>query len=171
MARLPARTNPSRETIMKIAASFAVGAVLSIWLLAPLRSPGAAAAGSGPALGHMVFFDLKEKTKGAREKLVAACNQHLSGHEGTLHFSAGTIAEDLRREVNDLDFDVALHLVFESKEAHDRYQDHPRHKKFIEESKDAWKRVRVFDSYLSQAPGERKQGEGGEPKPKEKARG
>jgi hypothetical protein len=58
--------------------------------------------------------------------------------------------------------------VFESKEAHDRYQDHPRHKKFIEESKDAWKRVRVFDSYLSPPPGdrakERRAGAGEKPK-------
>ena len=126
---------------MKVLASLAIGAAISVWLFVETRSGGAAAQAPGPAVGHMVFFELKEGTKEAKEKLVAACKEHLSGHEGTLYFSAGTIAEDLRRDVNDLDFHVALHLVFDSKQAHDRYQDHPRHKKFIEESKDGWKRV------------------------------
>jgi hypothetical protein len=156
---------------MKVLASLAIGAAISICLLVELSSPGRAAEGSGPAVGHMVFFELKEGTKEAKEKLVAACKEHLSGHEGTLYFSAGTIAEDLRRDVNDLDFHVALHLVFDSKQAHDRYQEHPRHKKFIEESKDGWKRVRVFDSYLSAATGERKKGEAERAGGKEKAKG
>jgi len=154
---------------MKVLASLAIGAAISTWLFLEMRSPGMAA--QGPAVGHMVFFELKEGTKEAKEKLVAACNEHLSGHEGTLYFSAGTIAEDLRRDVNDLDFHVALHLVFESKQAHDRYQDHPRHKKFIDESKDGWKRVRVFDSYLSPSPGEGKKGEAGRAGGKEKPKG
>jgi nitrilase len=53
------------------------------------------------------------------------------------------------RDVNDRDFDVALHLVFESKAAHDKYQTHPRHLKLIEENKHLWSKVRVFDSYVA----------------------
>jgi len=59
---------------------------------------------------------------------------------------------DLNRPVNDPDFDVSLHIVFVNKAAHDKYQEHPRHLKFIEENKDNWEKVRVFDSYLSPAP-------------------
>ena len=44
------------------------------------------------------------------------------------------------------------HLVFVNKAAHDKYQEHPRHLKFIEENKENWEKVRVFDSYLSPAP-------------------
>ena len=58
----------------------------------------------------------------------------------------------MKREVNDLNFDVSLHLVFASKAAHDKYQDHPRHLKFVEENKENWEKVRVFDSYLSPVP-------------------
>ena len=50
--------------------------------------------------------------------------------------------------MNDRDFDVALHLVFKNKAAHDKYSTAERHMKFIEETKANWKKVRVFDSYL-----------------------
>ena len=50
--------------------------------------------------------------------------------------------------MNSRDWDVALNLVFKDKAAHDKYQDHARHKKFIEENKDNWKKVRVFDSVV-----------------------
>jgi hypothetical protein len=101
-----------------------------------------------PQLGHMVFFTLREDTPANREALIAACQTHLSNHTGTVHFSVGAIAEDLQREVNDRTFDVALHLVFANKAAHDTYQTHPRHLKFIEENSRLWASVRVFDSYI-----------------------
>jgi hypothetical protein len=99
-------------------------------------------------LAHMVFFTLADASPAARAKLTAACHEYLSGHEGVLYFSVGTIAAGLAREVNVRDFDVALHVVFENLAAHDRYQAHPRHLRFIEESRPNWKQVRVFDSTL-----------------------
>jgi hypothetical protein len=59
------------------------------------------------------------------------------------------LAKELDREVNDQDFDVSLNLVFRNKAAHDTYQTHPRHLKFIEQNKESWAGVRVFDSYLA----------------------
>jgi hypothetical protein len=97
---------------------------------------------------HMVYFTLKDNSADARQKLVDACKKYLGDHDGTVYFSAGVIADDLKREVNDRDFDVALQLVFKDRAAHDKYQDHPRHKKFIEENKENWKKVRVFDSLI-----------------------
>lgn len=99
-------------------------------------------------LGHMVFFTLKDRTPAAAAKLVAACDKYLSDHDGTIYYSAGARVEDLAREVNDKDFDVALHVVFASRSAHDAYQDAPRHLQFIEENKADWAKVRVFDSYI-----------------------
>lgn len=104
--------------------------------------------GAEPQLAHMVYFKLKERNYKAKERLVIACKKHLSGHDGTVYFSVGVLASDLKREVNDVDFDVALNLVFRNKAAHDKYQTHPRHLRFIEENKDSWAEVRVFDSYL-----------------------
>lgn len=102
-----------------------------------------------PALAHMVFFTLKDRTPANRDALLAGCKKYLNGHEGTLYFSVGTRAEEFKREVNDLEYDVALHLVFKDKAAHDKYQDAPRHLKFIEENKSLWGKVRVFDSNLA----------------------
>lgn len=104
-----------------------------------------------PQLAHMVFFTLDEDTSANRETLVAACQKYLQGHEGTVYFSAGAIADDLARDVNDREFDVALHLVFANKAAHDTYQTHARHLEFIEKNKHLWSGVRVFDSYVPTA--------------------
>ncbi len=100
-------------------------------------------------LAHMVYFTLKDSTPANRETMLAACNKYLSDHEGTLYYSAGELCKELNREVNVMDFDIALHVVFKNKAAHDVYQTHPRHLKFIEENKPLWAKVRVFDSYLS----------------------
>jgi len=99
-------------------------------------------------LAHDVYFSLKDNSPQAKEKLIAACKKYLSDHPGTVWFAAGPLASELKREVNDLDFDVALHVVFKNKAAHDEYAKAERHLKFIEENKDNWKKVRVFDSYV-----------------------
>jgi hypothetical protein len=97
---------------------------------------------------HNVYFCLKDNSDGARERLVAACKKYLTGHPGTVFFAAGVLAEECNRPVNDQDFDVALHVIFQDKTAHDAYQTDKRHLKFIEENKDNWKNVRVFDSHV-----------------------
>jgi len=101
-------------------------------------------------IGHMVYFQLKDNSPAARQKLVDACNKYLSekDHEGVVYFAAGPIADEFKREVNDREWDVALHLVFKNKAAHDKYQDAPAHLKFIAENKEGWKKVRVFDSEI-----------------------
>jgi hypothetical protein len=104
---------------------------------------------AGPQIGHMVFFTLKDATPENKKKLVAACEKYLRDHDGVVYFSAGPRAEAFDREVNDKDWDVALHLVFADKAAHDKYQDHPQHLRFIEENKALWSKVRVFDSELA----------------------
>jgi hypothetical protein len=100
----------------------------------------------GPMLSHDVYFTLKDNTAAARKKLVAACKKYLTKHPGEFFFAAGARVQDLKREVNDQDFDVALHIVFRTRAVHDKYQDAERHKQFIEENKESWKKVRVFDS-------------------------
>jgi hypothetical protein len=100
-------------------------------------------------LGHMVYFTLRDRSDAAIEKVVEACRKYLTGHPGTTFFAVGRLVPDLKRPVNQLDFDVALQVVFDGREAHDAYQVHPRHVQFIEENKPNWERVRVFDAYVS----------------------
>jgi hypothetical protein len=103
-------------------------------------------AGAGPLIIHDVYFSLKDNSAQAKEKLVGACKKYLTNHPGAVFFAAGTLAEDLDRPVNDRDWDVGLHIVFKDKASHDQYQEAERHKKFIEENRDNWKKVRVFDT-------------------------
>jgi hypothetical protein len=97
-------------------------------------------------LAHIVYFTLKDSSPEAIEKMVDACRKYLSDHPGTVHFSAGTRAKEYQRPVNDQEFHVGLHVIFESREAHDAYQVAPRHNQFIEENKPNWAKVRVFDA-------------------------
>ncbi len=101
-----------------------------------------------PMLAHSVYFSLSDNSREAKERLLAACRKHLTGHPGTVFFAAGTLADDINWSVSDRDFDVALHLVFESRAAHDAYQDSPQHRQFLEENEANWKAIRVFDAYV-----------------------
>jgi hypothetical protein len=126
------------------------GIVLGAALVLALSWNGAGAredkSTKSPRIVHSVYFALKDNSPAQRDKLIAACKKYLTKHPGTVYFAAGGLAEELKRPVNDRDFDVNLLVVFESQKFHDQYQDAERHKQFIEENKDNWKKVRVFDS-------------------------
>ena len=96
---------------------------------------------------HIVYFDLIDKSAEKVEELINACNKYLTDHDGTVFYSAGPRCEDMQRDVNDQDFDVALHVIFENKDQHDAYQVAERHLSFIAEGKPNWDRVRVFDAF------------------------
>jgi len=122
--------------------AFALGAISR-----PISAP------AGPQQAHMVFFELKDHSAEARSKFLASCQKYLSGHDGVLYFSVGAIAEDVvEPNVSVRDFDVALHLVFDSKESGAKYLKHPRHVQFVDENRESFAKVRVFDSYIHQAP-------------------
>jgi type II secretion system protein G len=108
----------------------------------------AAAQAQERMLAHDVYFSLKDNSLQAKQKLIAGCKKYLTDHPGAVRFAVGPRADEIKRGVNDQDFDVALHLVFKSKAAHDQYAKAARHLKFIEENHDNWKKVRVFDSYV-----------------------
>jgi hypothetical protein len=133
---------------------FAVGLSVVLLALAGLSRQGISAPLEAPVqmLAHDVYFTLKDNSPQAKEKLIAACQKYLSGHPGTVWFAVGPLVADLNRDVNDLGFDVALHVVFRNKTFHDQYQTAEKHLKFIAENKDNWKKVRVFDSYVAVPP-------------------
>jgi hypothetical protein len=103
-------------------------------------------------LAHNVYFTLKDASQAERERLVAACRKHLTGHPGIVAFACGVRAEQLKRVVNDLEFHVSLHILFQSQADHDAYQDAPRHERFVDECQQNWARARVFDSEVITDP-------------------
>ena len=94
------------------------------------------AAGKSAPHAHIVFFTLAESNDANRSKLIEACKKYLSQHEGVVYFGVGVRVPEYDRAVNDRDYDVALHLVFETARHQDAYQTHPEHLKL-------WTSVRV----------------------------
>lgn len=101
-------------------------------------------------LAHLVFFTLKDKSSEKQESLMQACCKYLRDQPGVVYFGVGPRDPELAREVNDKTFDIGLTLVFESREAQDRYQNDDRHNQFIAEQKANWESVRVFDASARQ---------------------
>jgi len=119
-------------------------------LAAGCRSPlstGMSTREAAPRLAHDVFFTLREDTPEARAALAAAC-QTLAHLEGVESLSVGPLAEELVRPVNDQAFDVALHVVFVDRAAHDRYQSSPEHQALLSVWSERFETVRVFDSWV-----------------------
>jgi len=136
------------KKLLSCAAFLGLVVVVAVLASKPMALVGAPAGES--QIVHNVFFALKDKSPAANKKMVDACKQYLSKDPGTVYLAAGAVVEELDRPVNDRDFDVALHLVFKDKAAHDRYQTADRHLRFIEENKDSWQKVRVFDSKVEE---------------------
>jgi hypothetical protein len=103
-------------------------------------------------LAHNVFFSLHDRSQASVAKMLAACRNYLTGHAGTQFFACGTPNQELNRPVIDRDFDIALLIVFDSKQSHDAYQEAPAHEQFIRENKASWRLVRVFDSDIEPTP-------------------
>jgi hypothetical protein len=101
-----------------------------------------------PMLAHIVYFTLRDGTPAAQQKLADACRRYLKEIPGIVFSAVGTPTPDLARPVNIRDFHVGLHIVFASRKAHDDYQVHPGHQRFIAENKETWQQVRVFDCDL-----------------------
>jgi hypothetical protein len=102
-------------------------------------------------LAHNVYFSLHDRSDAARARLLEACRKYLAPHPGVVFFACGVLADELDREVNDRDFDVGLHIVFQDQAAHDSYQISEPHLRFIDENKANWSKVRVFDSVVAQS--------------------
>lgn len=99
-------------------------------------------------LSHMVYFTLKDSSESAQQTMVDACNKFLKPLGGITFFAAGKHAPEFDRPVNDHDFHIALHVIFDTKESHDVYQVAPEHLEFIAQGKDNWEQVRIFDAYV-----------------------
>jgi quinol monooxygenase YgiN len=106
---------------------------------------------SSNKLAHMVFFTLHDNSESKVNELISACHQYLNNHPGVIYFSVGKPTPDLVRPVNDRAHEVALHVVFADRAAHDAYQVAPRHQEFIDLHKANWKQVRVFDADIVNA--------------------
>ncbi len=133
-------------------ALWVIGAIAFGWTLnLAVASRGISATPDdvAPMIVHNVYFSCNEKGAEPKKKLVAGCQKYLADHPGVVYFAAGARATEFERPVNDQDFDVALHMVFKDKAAHDKYQESEKHKQFITEFSPTLVKVRVFDSKVT----------------------
>ncbi len=97
---------------------------------------------------HMVYFWMRENAKAEdAERLAQGCRTHLADIPGVLRLEVGFPA-GTPRDVVDNSYGVALLVEFADSAAHDVYQDHPDHLRFIAECGFLWSHVRVYDTVI-----------------------
>jgi Stress responsive A/B Barrel Domain len=107
---------------------------------------GAAPVTNYPKLVHHVFFWLKNPS--SKEDLARLLKglktlEQIETVRGT-HF--GVPASTEKRDVVDNSFSASEILFFDDTAGQKVYQDHPIHKKFVEDCSHLWERVVVYDA-------------------------
>jgi hypothetical protein len=80
---------------------------------------------------HVVIFWTDPKKPNATEDLITGAEKYLKPIPGVLGFHIGRMAKS-QRPVVDQTYQVALNLIFPTKQAQDDYQAHPLHVEFVE---------------------------------------
>lgn len=97
---------------------------------------------------HVVYFWLKSPESDAdRKQFESSIKQFMRDSQYAKTRFIGT-APTATRDVVDDSFTYSLILSFESAEAQEKYQAEPAHTKFVNECKDLWSKVIVYDSIL-----------------------
>jgi hypothetical protein len=101
---------------------------------------------------HIVYFWLRdEETTDAAPAVARAlaegCRLHLASIPGVLRLEVGFPA-GTQRDVVDNSYGVALVVEFSDSAAHDFYQSHPDHLRFIDTCSHLWRRVQVYDTLI-----------------------
>jgi Stress responsive A/B Barrel Domain len=94
---------------------------------------------------HMVFFWLVDDTPEVKNHFLKELKQFIGQVEEIKKVHIGPPAST-NRDVIDNTYSINLLLSFNSKKEHDIYQEHPAHKRFIENASSLWKKVLVYDS-------------------------
>jgi Tol biopolymer transport system component len=101
-----------------------------------------------PFLIHTVYFWFKDEVSEDRIQLFANDLERLSKVSSIQSFYYGPPASTEARAVVDNTYDIALNVHFASIEDEAKYQVDPIHLKFVEECKDLWDKVVVYDNLV-----------------------
>jgi Stress responsive A/B Barrel Domain len=93
---------------------------------------------------HIVIFWTDPGEPNAADLVIAGAQQYLASLPGIVNFHAGRMARS-HRDLVDQTYQVGLNIQFETKQAQDDYQNHPRHLEFIDKCKSLWTKVVVYD--------------------------
>jgi hypothetical protein len=94
---------------------------------------------------HIVIFWTDPQNSTAADKLISAANRLLKSIPGVTQLHAGKMSPS-QRPVVEQTYQVALNLIFTSKQAEQAYQTHPQHVEFVEQFvKPLVKKVVIYD--------------------------
>lgn len=97
-------------------------------------------------LVHSVYFWLKEDVSAEQRSEFSTALRGLRVIDSAQAVYVGSPAATPERPTIDASYDFALTVLFDSVEAHDRYQVDPAHTDFIAQHKALWTRVQVYDA-------------------------
>src|SRR5262245_39678700 len=128
--------NTTRRTFLAAAATAAAAS----------KAGAAAPVNTYPKLVHHVFFWLKNPdSKEDLAKLLVGLRT-LAQIETVRGAHFGVPASTEKRDVVDNSFNASEILFFDDTAGQKTYQDHPVHKKFVEDCSHLWARVVVYDA-------------------------
>lgn len=133
-----------RQFLEKSTAAIAAGTIMNVFTETQTK---AATHKDEIPFVHHVFFWLKDtKNKKDHDQLLAAL-KGLSKIEyiKMAHIGSPSI-NDFDKPVTDASYSFSVMLVFNSKAEEEKYLVHPLHKKFIDDNKNLWTKVVVYDS-------------------------
>jgi hypothetical protein len=99
-----------------------------------------------PVLVHHVFFWLKNPSSQEDLKKLIAGVKTLEKIETIRMLHVGVPADTEKRPVVDNSYSVSELILFDDLKGQSTYQDHPIHKKFIEDCSSLWEKVIVYDA-------------------------
>ena len=97
-------------------------------------------------LVHTVFFWLNEGLSDEDRSAFMKDLETLGDIPEVEAFHSGTPAATPDRPVIDASYDASICVILKDMVAHDAYQEHPIHKKFIEDNAPRWTKVQVYDA-------------------------
>mgnify|MGYP002629775483 CR=1 FL=1 len=97
-------------------------------------------------LVHTVFFYLKPEVSEEEKAAFMKRVEKLGEIETVVALYVGTPAETPPRPVIKTDYSVSLTAVFDHIADQNIYQDHPIHLEFVDNNKDLWTTVAVYDA-------------------------
>jgi hypothetical protein len=96
-------------------------------------------------IAHHVLFWLKADTTEAQKEAFLASLKTLENIEVVKNFHVG-IPAPIERAVVDTTYTFSLILFFEDLAAHDVYQTHALHKAFLDEFRERFEKVIIYDA-------------------------
>ncbi|MGO4290267.1 hypothetical protein [Chitinophaga sp. RAB17] len=104
-----------------------------------------------PRLMHSIYFSLTDKSAASIKKFTDICVKYLSEHPGTCVFAIGELA-NLKRDVSIANYDVAMNILWKSKNDYSNYLKSKDHDAFFPATKGMVSDTYIFDSYVAEPP-------------------